>query len=88
MAESWHGRVPSKPVEGAGDLRPLRARFEGELITPDDPGHDQARRVWNGLIDRHPALIARCTGQADVVEALRFARDRDLLVAVPGRRTA
>ena len=46
------------------------------------PGYDMARRIWNGAIDRSPACIARCTGVADVVAAVRFARERDLLVSV------
>jgi FAD/FMN-containing dehydrogenase len=54
------------------------------FITPDDGRYDEARRVWNGAIDRRPALIARCSSAVDVVAALRLARERDLLVAVRG----
>ena len=54
-------------------------------IAPDDAGYDAARAIWNGAIERRPACIARCTGVADVVAAVRFARERDLVVAVrPG----
>jgi hypothetical protein len=60
----------------------LGGSLGGELLLPASPGYDAARRVWNGAIDRHPACIARCTGVADVVAAVRFARERDLLVAV------
>lgn len=60
----------------------LRTLFRGELISPADPDYDERRRVWNGSIDRSPALIARCAGVADVRAAVRFARERDLLVAV------
>jgi FAD/FMN-containing dehydrogenase len=60
----------------------LRGPFRGELLLPTSPGYDAARRVWNGAIDRRPAFIARCTCAADVVAAVRFARDRDLVVAV------
>jgi FAD/FMN-containing dehydrogenase len=60
----------------------LGGSFRGELVVPSSPGYDTARRIWNGAIDRHPACIARCTGVADVVAAVRFARERDLLVAV------
>src|SRR5262245_54215638 len=56
--------------------------FRGELLLPTSPGYDTARRIWNGAIDRHPACIARCTGGVDVVAAVRFARERDLVVAV------
>lgn len=62
----------------------LRADFRGALIGPDDPGYDEARKVWNAMIDRRPALIARCAGVADVLSAVRFAREHDLLVAVRG----
>ena len=62
----------------------LRFNFRGDLIRPGDPDYDHARLVFNGLIDRRPALIARCTGTADVAAAVTFARDRGLLVAVRG----
>src|SRR5262245_29592882 len=58
--------------------------FRGELLFPASPGYDTARRIWNGAIDRRPACIARCTGVADVVAAVRFARDHDLEIAVRG----
>jgi FAD/FMN-containing dehydrogenase len=63
-------------------LEALRASVHGLVIGPDDEGYDEARRIWNGAIDRRPACVARCSGVADVVEAVRFARERDLLVAV------
>src|SRR3712207_5732771 len=62
----------------------LRADFRGALLFPGDAGYEEARRVWNGNIDRTPALIAHCTGVADVIAALTFARDNRLLVAVRG----
>ena len=58
--------------------------FAGELIGPDDPGYDTARRVFNGAFDKRPALIARCTSPADVRIALSYAREHDLVVAVRG----
>jgi FAD/FMN-containing dehydrogenase len=60
----------------------LAANFAGQLIQPGDPDYDRQRAVFNGMIDRRPALIARCTGEADVVAAVRFARAQELLVAV------
>jgi FAD/FMN-containing dehydrogenase len=60
----------------------LQASFRGELVRPEDPGYDERRRIWNGSIDRFPALIARCAGVADVIAAVRFAREHDLTVAV------
>ena len=62
----------------------LRAAIRGEVITRQDPGYDRARRVWNGLIDHHPAGIARCTGTADVVETVRIARRHRPIVSVRG----
>ena len=56
--------------------------FAGELLQPADPGYDEARVVWNGMIDRRPALIVRPTTADDVATAIRFARDRELVVAV------
>src|SRR5271154_6872078 len=58
--------------------------LRGPLLNPGDGGYDDARKVWNGMIDRRPALIARCTGVADVMKAVRFARDHRLLVSVRG----
>ena len=60
------------------------AGFRGAVIQPGDPGYDEARRVRNGLIDRAPALIARCSGTADVIHSVNFARDSDLLLSVRG----
>ena len=62
----------------------LQANFRGELIRPGTPAYDEARQVRNGLIDRCPAVIARCSGTADVVAAVTFAREHDLLLSVRG----
>jgi FAD/FMN-containing dehydrogenase len=62
----------------------LREVFRGELVGAADPGYDAARRVWNGNIDRRPALVARCHGVADVRQAVSFARAEGLLVSVRG----
>lgn len=69
---------------GTSDVAGLRSRFNGALLTSGDEGYDEARRIWNGVIDRRPALIARCSGAGDVVEAVRFARAHELLVSVRG----
>jgi len=58
--------------------------FRGRLIHAGDADYDTARAVWNGAIDRRPRLIARCLGSADVVRAVRFARDHDLEIAIRG----
>lgn len=62
----------------------LAARFSGELLQSTDVGYDEARRVHNGLIDKHPLLIARCHGVADVVNSVKLARALELEVAVRG----
>jgi hypothetical protein len=60
----------------------LTSRFQGELLTPQSAGYDDARRIWNGMIDRKPAAIARCHQLEDVVEAIRFASEQDIYPAV------
>ena len=62
----------------------FKAGLRGALLCPDDVGYEDARKVWNGMIDRHPAMIVRCTGVADVLAAVRFACTYNLLVAVRG----
>jgi FAD/FMN-containing dehydrogenase len=76
------GEVEAMPAIDGFDA--LRARFRGALVRPGEEGYDDARRIWNGAIDRRPALIARCVGVDDVVAAVRFARERELLVSVRG----
>jgi len=58
--------------------------LRGRVFRPDDEGYDEARKVWNGLIDRSPALIVQCSGAADVVDCVNFARDQALLVSISG----
>ena len=62
----------------------LAERIAGEVIAPGDVRYDGARSIWNGMIDKRPALIARCEGAADVATALRFAAQHDLALAVRG----
>src|ERR1700746_3919325 len=62
----------------------LQAAIRGEVIKPGDSGYEAARKIWNASIDRHPGVIARCSGVADVVAAVNFARENELLVAVRG----
>ncbi|MEV8596757.1 FAD-binding oxidoreductase [Streptomyces sp. NPDC052012] len=65
-------------------LAALREELTGEVFAPGDPGYDEARTVFNAMIDRRPAVIARCAHDDDVVRAVRFARELDLPVAVRG----
>jgi hypothetical protein len=71
------------PLDEAA-VRHFQTSLRGELLRPSDDGYDRARLVWNGLINRRPALIARCSGVADVMAAVTFARDHGLVVAVRG----
>ena len=68
----------------SGTVNELAQTFSGELLQPGHPGYDHARRVHNGLIDKHPALIARCRGTSDIVDAVRLAREHGLEVAIRG----
>ncbi len=68
----------------AAAVKDFAAHLRGSLLTASDKDYDQARRVWNKMIDRRPALIARCSGAADIARAVSFARERELLVAVRG----
>ncbi len=77
-----HAPQPSPPATAASDE--LAGSFRGELLLPTSRGYDTARRIWNGAIDRRPVYIARCAGTADVAAAVRFARDRNLEIAVRG----
>jgi FAD/FMN-containing dehydrogenase len=74
----------TETVVRAETLRAFQASIGGVTICPSDADYDGARQAWNGLIDKRPALITRCTGVADVIAAVRFARDHDLLIAVRG----
>ncbi|MFQ5945108.1 MAG: FAD-binding oxidoreductase [Anaerolineae bacterium] len=62
----------------------FEAGLRGALLRPTDEGYEEARAIWNGMIDKKPALIVRCTGAADVIDAVRFARTHSLLVSVRG----
>ncbi|ELZ20478.1 FAD linked oxidase [Haloterrigena salina JCM 13891] len=65
-------------------VRSFEAGFAGDVILPAHPEYGRERRVWNGMIDRYPAIVARCTGVADVVSAVNFAREQGLPLAVRG----
>jgi FAD/FMN-containing dehydrogenase len=69
---------------GGDAFESFREEFHGQLVRPDDAEYDSARQVWNGMVDKHPAVIARCTGVADVIAAVRFASEQNLLTAIRG----
>jgi FAD/FMN-containing dehydrogenase len=66
----------------AAALAPFSEVFQGEIVLPGSAGYDAARIVWNAMIDKRPAIVARCDGVEDVVSSIRFARDQDLPIAV------
>ena len=74
----------SRTVLSEATVEEFRPTLGGALILPDDPGYDEARTIWNAMIDKRPALIARCVGVSDVINSVKFARANDLLVAVRG----
>src|SRR5919106_340665 len=73
----------AKPLDEA-DVQGLAAALRGELLRPEDGGYDTTRAVFNGMIDKRPAMIVRCTGTADVIRGVDFARTHDLLLSVRG----
>src|SRR5262245_50087822 len=76
-----HGGAVQLTVDA---LQGFKSGLKGQLLRSGDPSYDEARKIWNGMIDRRPALIAQCAGTADVVHAIRFAREHGLLVSVRG----
>ena len=74
----------TNPIATVDSLRSLAAAFSGPLLLPDLPGYDAARRIHNGLIDKRPALIARCLHTADVVDAVNFGRNEGVEISVRG----
>lgn len=75
--------IHDTPVDDSA-VAELETRFRGELLTPGTAAFDEARTVWNAMIDRRPALIAQCAGVADVIAAVDFAREQGIPVAVKG----
>src|SRR3954454_5491904 len=69
---------------GEATVQELRETVRGAVLTPADPDYAEARRVWNGAHDGRPAVIVRCSGTADVITAVGFARSNDLEIAVRG----
>ena len=82
------GELAAKTLTGgstalsAADVEALAGGLRGRLILPGQGDYDAARRVWNAMIDRRPALIARCAAPSDVIQVVNFARERQLLTAV------
>ena len=71
-------------VISEAEIKDFRGSLYGESLLPGDDGYDGARRIWNAMIDKRPALIARCSGTADVINSVNFAKANDLLISVRG----
>ncbi len=67
-----------------GKIEKLKSGFKGKILLPDDDGYESARKIWNAMIDKRPAVIARCADTSDVVRGVNFARDNGLLLAIRG----
>lgn len=82
--------VTAKSIDGgqttieAGQIKEFKAGFQGMVLLREDEGYNPAREIWNGIFDKKPAIIARCIGASDVINAVNFARNNNLLVAIKG----
>lgn len=83
MANTTPASMARQPITPA-QLEPLSANFRGTICLYGDAGYDEARTIWNAMIDRHPAVIFRCIGAADVMQAIKFANEHGLPIAVRG----
>jgi FAD/FMN-containing dehydrogenase len=84
MTNQPTNKTTSVRLLDAEAIAALKSDLRGEVMLPGDTSYNAARRIWNGLIDKHPAVIARCTSAADVIAAIRFAHNNELIVAVRG----
>jgi FAD/FMN-containing dehydrogenase len=82
--DTWRTKDGRDTDPGAKAIAELRAGLRGPLILPGEGGYEESRSVWNAMIDRRPAAVARCLGTADVQRCVRFAREHDLLLSIKG----
>ena len=82
MVNVESGIQPNEMMVDRVGIVAFRHLFSGELVCPEDQGYNSARAVWNGMIDRRPALIAYCANRRDVIEAVNFARRTGITIAV------
>lgn len=81
MVEQTIVNATGDAVDGAA-VEEFRQSIRGPVFAPGDDGYDDARKIWNAMIDRHPALIVRCTGVADVIDSVKFARKHDVRLSI------
>jgi len=84
MTSTLTSPLPASPTLYASAVADLSQGLRGRVFTADSPGYDEARTIWNAMIDKRPAVIARCASAADVRRAVRFAREAGLDIAVRG----
>src|SRR6187401_1180806 len=85
MTDVRFNGLTGAPIALSADiLTALRPQLRGSLCLKGEPGYDEARTIWNAMIDRRPSAVVRCQGASDVMQAVRFARENGLLVAVRG----
>jgi FAD/FMN-containing dehydrogenase len=73
-----------EPTKNMNNTETLKQRLDGTILLPGNPGYDEARSIWNGMIDRKPAVIVRCRTEADVMHAVKYARENQLILAIRG----
>jgi FAD/FMN-containing dehydrogenase len=79
-----NAQMAAEPKVDTEAVQAFAVQMRGPVLTAEDAGYDEARTIWNGLIDRRPAIIAQCAGAADVVDAVTFAREHELVVSIKG----
>lgn len=84
LIQEYATHLDSPPQVDNVLVQAFQTRFQGEVLRPSDPGYDEARTIWNRMIDKYPALIARCIHANDVIQAVNFARDNNLRLSVRG----
>ena len=84
MAHSTPAATDHRATLNASVVEELRQTVRGDLLLQGDDGYEEARRIWNGMVNRRPALIARCAGAADVISSVAFARKHGLVLSVRG----
>ena len=65
-------------------LQNFKSSIRGQVIMPDDPSYDEVRKIYNGMIDKRPAIIVKCANTADIVTCVNFARNNNILLAIRG----
>src|SRR2546428_13270699 len=83
LAVKIMANVAGRTIEESS-IEQFKLGLRGKLLRPGDDDYDSSRRIFNAMIDKHPALIARCAGVADVIRAVNFARENNMVVAVRG----